>query len=194
MDWFTYPDKPVQAGPLILPALQAGDWLAQFKYDGWRTLIYKDQAGMLQLLSREREPIPSSRKALEALAEDLRPLAPDTLLDSEWVARRAGNAAGVERFVVFDLLRWRGVDYTQREALARWVELCGLVPHHLRVQATRDAYGAFFDESKRDPLTEGIVLKRITSPFLGSCRKCRVNPQWLKVKWRAGDDGKTVAA
>jgi ATP-dependent DNA ligase len=194
MEWFTYPDKPVQAGPLILPGLGGQDWLAQFKYDGWRTLIYKDHAGQLHLLSNKRKPIDASPGARQKLAEDLRHLAPDSLLDSEWVARRAGNAQGVERFVVFDLLRWRGTDYTRRGALDRWVELCGLVPAALRVEATREDFAAFFEESKRHPLTEGIVLKRTTSPFLGSCRACRVNPQWLKVKWRAGDDGKTRAA
>ncbi len=34
-----FPDKPLASSVAVLPSLRDGQWLAEFKYDGWRVWI-----------------------------------------------------------------------------------------------------------------------------------------------------------
>ena len=102
----------------------------------------------------------------------------------------AGHARGEERVWLFDLLRvgpagWR----LGSGALERFDALRATAPAGLIVPHALAGYEAFFESSKLDPCTEGVVLKRVDSRYIGSARACRDNPAWLKVKWRDGAGG-----
>jgi ATP-dependent DNA ligase len=189
-----YPDKPIQSSDEVLPHLAFGDWLAQFKYDGWRTFI-ETGVGYSTFTSRAGRPIPVSSMVAGEMHERLGHLPPGTLLDAEWMERRAGN---VERFWIFDVLRIGQVDWrpwvTQdrfEKLFSAWDESRQMVPEDLIVPHCKSNYSNFYALSKEDPATEGIVLKRIGARYIGSTRECALNPNWLKVKWRDGSGGQT---
>ncbi len=193
---FRYPDKPTASGPGILPTLADGEWLAQMKHDGFRCLV-EWNGHTPTLTSREQKPIPASidlRCDLIAALDGLAPM----LLDAEWMGRRDGQREGL---VLFDVLAVRGRWLGEEPAWDRFLRLVALrgvggaplrvLPPTVRlVDWTHEGYPAFFERSKQ-PGVEGIVLKHRASRFIGSTRRCVDNPQWLKVRWRGGEDGQT---
>ncbi len=186
-----YPDKPVRSTPAVFPSLVRGEWLGQLKYDGWRTLIERTAAGCTYT-SREGKPIPVSAAVRAAPDAALAHLPERTILDGEWMARRAGVVD--ERFWLFDVMRHGRTWVVSLPTEARFEMLGSAVPHGLVVPFTRNDYAGLFDQSKLDPACEGIVLKRADSVHIASVRGCANNPNWMKVKWRDGSDGQRRVA
>lgn len=193
-----FPDKPTPSVASVLPTLPRGQYLAQFKWDGWRcctTVGRPGAADALEFDTRQAKSCPVSDALRADLAAALAAVPPGSILDGEWMARRAGNAEGEERMWFFDVLRLGGEWVNARPAAERFDLLRRYVPPSLIGPWTVHVdYAAFFESSKADPRTEGIVLKHVDSPHTASTRKCVVNPFWLKVKWRDGADGQKLIA
>ena len=188
-----YPDTPVQSSELVLPTLPEGQWIAQMKYDGWRCLVEVRPDRHLLFTTRHDKPCPVSDALRRELIGALGRLPAGTVLDGEWMCRRAGVTH--ERLWLFDVLRLDRDDWQlPRPAADRFALLRELVPADLVVPWATGGYAAFFEQTKGDPATEGVVLKHVASSYLGSTRECRTNPMWLKVKWRAGGDGQRLVA
>ena len=51
-------------------------------------------------------------------------------------------------------------------------------------RTVRGKFLEFFEESKRNPLTERIVLKGVKSRLIPAATGVQDNPEWLKLKWR----------
>jgi len=184
---FRYPDKPRWATAGVLPVLKEGEWLAQFKADGWRAVVTLNPDA-LQLVSRHNLPLPASERLLDSAFRTLRgagiPIG--SVLDGEWMGRRDRQPEGL---YLFDLLQWGD----------SWI---GLESTSFRFQRLREALTAhetadvrlipwatygfteLFAASRETPGMEGIVLKRVTAPFIGSLRRSMDNPHWMKVRWR----------
>ena len=196
---FRYPDKPTPSSAPVLATLRPNDWIAQYKYDGWRCLLYRGEAGWA-FTTRHHKPCPVSAALAAAIAGELAELPVGTLLDGEWMARRAGLAgnAGDEDLKLFDVLclypdNWAtGMGAFDRFNVLR--SIVGPAAQHRIVPFTYAGYADFFEQSKADPLTEGVVLKHKTSIYRASIRECYVNPLWIKCKWRDGSDGQKRVA
>jgi hypothetical protein len=70
-----------------------------------------------------------------------------------------------------------------------------LPPPIYRPATVTSGFLAFFEAQVGDPeksLTEGIVLKHLSSRLIGKPTASADNPLWCKVKWRDGPDGKRV--
>lgn len=190
---FRFPDKPTRSSPLVLPALPDHTWLAQVKYDGWRTLVRWD-GHAVSLTSREQIAIPASPAMLDELCRVLRDQ-PPLLLDGEWMGRRDGCGGGRGEFLwLFDQLEFREQWQGGLSADSRWLQMTarfGLAnsPMASLVPCITHGYQEFYEASKALPGAEGIVLKHRQSKFIGSTRNCADNPMWLKCKWREGSDG-----
>ena len=194
---FRFPDKPTPSRPAVLAALRDGEWLCQFKWDGWRTVVTLDDGGRLSFTSRDNKPIPISSSLSQRVAESfLRSNVPQgTTLDAEWTGRRAGLGEGL---VFFDAIRLGGLDLYQWSAEHRFQALSELglntVDGVSTVETTTSGYAEMFERSKSLPHTEGVVLKRLASRLVWSIRSCQDHPEWLKVKWRDGEDGQLRVA
>ena len=188
-----FPDKPIMAGPAIFSSLVDGQWICQPKWDGWRCMTTVNDDGLM-FATRHMKPCPVSPALSETLAPVLAKLPAGTILDGEWMARRAGNAQGEEHMVFFDLMRLGMNWVVDRPTINRFDILCDLVPPELLVEHSLSGYAAMFERSKRDPRVEGIVLKHVSSKFKGSTRSCYVNPLFLKIKYRDGCDGEKLVA
>ncbi|WP_433756536.1 non-homologous end-joining DNA ligase [Nocardia sp. CA-135398] len=193
-------ELPRYAAMLAVPgALPSDDdrWAYEVKFDGIRALAYV--AGGLRLVSRNGNDITAAWPELAGLA----PAAPPFVLDGEIVVFDAAGRPSFEAlqprihqrgpaairtlaaavpaiYMIFDLLHIGDrplVDLTyeqRRELLDR------ISPHgpHWRVSPQLHGCGAdVLTESRRLGL-EGIVCKRLDSPYLPGRR----NPAWIKVK------------
>lgn len=189
-------DQPLPVSPAYLRTLRDGEYLAQEKANGFRTLI-RMELGVLTFTSRHGKPIPVSGSLVDLLRPRLEALPSPLLIDSEWLGRRAGQPEGL---VLFDLLElgpagWLG----QRGALDRFRWLLRLQdltePPLVRFpRFTLGGYAEFFEQSRQWPGVEGIVLKGIGSPYIGSTRGCAANSQWFKIRHTGGEDGMTRVA
>lgn len=187
MSTFRFPDKPTKATTSVLPHLEDGDWLCQFKPDGWRTLVTVAEDG-ITLTSRHNEPIPAAPEFVTDVARSLREagMPSGTILDGEWMGRRDGQS---ERLYLFDMLQLEGCWIGGEGSCTRFMRLGRQIQHHQTdkvrlVTSTLGDYAGMFADSQAAPGVEGIVLKRISAPYIGSRQRSIDNPNWLKVRWR----------
>lgn len=183
---FRYPDKPASAPASIIQDLKPGEWLAQFKHDGWRCLIERTP-NACTFTSRTNTPIPISPDFARRVSEAFQALPAGCVIDSEWMGRRDGQPEGL---VLFDLLhdgaRWLDkIDIEMRFSLLLNVMVnCDPVPGWQIVSVGYAPFQAFYDFAQKEPGVEGIVLKRRGSGLVLSTRGSAINPGWIKAKWR----------
>jgi hypothetical protein len=196
------PNNPVRITWDLLKELSgkepAGKRKAQDKEDGWRRPGYKI-SGTWTLQSKgtgEQAAIavpPGLMKDLADLFFDFDNIA----IDMEWVGPRNKDALrerygkDYHGFRLFDIMylngRWLGdMPLSERwDMLVTIYELCRAkrpeAARRITLVRTWDGdWDKMFEETRKDPLLEGIVLKRSDSPLVGSSD----NPYWFKVKYR----------
>lgn len=201
------PDKPIRIAQDSLPGFdQEGNYIATYKYDGWRCIIDWDGKNVECYSRRDVESGgPTKHKISESLLAEVQAflednnVAPNTRLDSEWVAKRTD---GPEEIFVF------GIQYLNGEWLGRDIEDLRWTivetfkydqPHVHLAEYAREDYTSFFNniKSKNEGLpegkqkVEGIVLKRVDSKLSGNVKVGKKNQSWFKIKWRDGASGYT---
>ena len=177
---------------------EAGRRKAQDKHDGWRRPAYKI-SGTWTLQSKG-----TGKQAAIAVPPDLmRELADlffdfdNIAIDMEWVGPRNKDALR-ERYGreyhglrIFDIMYLNGQWLGNMPLSERWAnlvtiyELCRAkrpeAAKRILLVRTWDAdWDKMFEETMKDPLLEGIVLKRSDSLLYESSD----NPYWFKVKYR----------
>jgi bifunctional non-homologous end joining protein LigD len=201
-------ERSSEFGELVQPMLATparelppdGDrWAAEFKWDGLRAVAYLSAAGGVRLRSRTDRDITAAYPELAAIAQPAgrRQL----ILDGEIVApgdrgrpdfaalqRRMHarqpsaqlTAAVPVRYLVFDVLQFDGralvwEPYERRRALLEDLPLAGPA---IDVPPTFPGEGRLVQAVSRQHKLEGVVLKRLDSPYLPGHR----SPAWLKIK------------
>jgi ATP-dependent DNA ligase len=193
---------PAFIPPMLAKAgspFDAEDYLFEVKWDGTRTLAFIENK-TYRLLNRRRIDMTDRYPEFAFLAE----LSPGTLLDGEMVVLRDGKPdfAQLESrehsrsplkirmlarslpatLVAFDLLYEsytpllsKPLDF-RRQRLVRLIQQC----HSPRLALSEGVIGhgkSFFEETYRRGL-EGVVAKRLTSPYLPGKR----TDAWIKIK------------
>ncbi len=178
---YLYPCKP---NPLSLdsPFLDELDkdvrWIGEIKKNGWRCLIHRDKEVILW--TRHKTVI---HEPLAALRDSLRAVPEDTILDGELIHFRTQDVKGV--LYLFDILVHKGRQLTHLPLADRrkiLEEVAGGLTGVELAQQVRVGKKALYHRALLDPVNEGIVLKKIDSPYLVSEKRCLQNPFWLKVK------------
>ncbi len=181
-------------------------WAFEIKWDGVRALLSSGSGG-LRIASRRGEDATQRYPELAALADAL--AGRDVALDGEIVAldeagrpsfqnlqRRMGLSRPemIERrarevpvtYIAFDLLALDGASLCdepyerRRELLAE----LGLDGEHWRAPANHPGPGAAFLDAARAQGLEGIVCKRLGSPY----RQGKRSRDWLKIRARRGQE------
>lgn len=194
---------------LATPATDPPDgdgWAFEIKWDGVRALAFSDAAG-LRVCSRRGEDTTHRYPELNAMAGAL--AGREAVLDGEVVAldesgrpsfqtlqRRMGlsRPETIRRraeeipvtYVAFDLLAIDGQSllaepYHRRRDRLTELELQG---DHWRAPANHVGGGAEFLAAARRQGLEGIVCKRLDSPY----RPGKRSPEWLKIRARLGQE------
>jgi DNA ligase-1 len=200
------------ASPLEAAAQTLGDrdrWLAEWKWDGIRSQLIR-RGDVTALWSRGEEAIAGQFPELMADAGKL----PDCVIDGEilaWQENRAMPFAALQKrlgrknpgkkilaespviFLAFDLLEWAGEDWRARpleERRARLKDTLLAIPGGTRfevsplVQAPSWETLAQAREASRELGTEGLMLKRLGSPYgvgrpRGDWWKWKIDPYTL---------------
>jgi hypothetical protein len=187
-----------------IEAEQPGRWIAQRKRNGWRRPGYK--LGCWTFHSKyETGEEAKAQPPLDLVAELESLGIPDgTAFDMEWMGRRDTEyTKGQNWFEIFDLVywnkRWQG-DVPLKDRLANLKDLLYLcrakakmdgkmldaehiTPRIILMPVVEKNFVEFYEQQKLDPLSEGMVMKRLNSTLLGNGRD---NPFWLKIKYREG--------
>lgn len=178
----------------------ANAFLVEWKWDGIRSQLIR-RSGTTYLWSRGEERLDGKYPEIEASAAGL---AHDCVLDGEILAwkedqplpfaelqRRIGRKTiGKKllqevpvRFVAFDLLEFNGVDWrsrSQQERRAKLEEVLGAEPGTFlvseQIHANSWSQLALLRESARERKAEGLMLKRVDSPY----QVGRVRGHWWK--------------
>ena len=177
-------------------------WSYEFKWDGVRVLALFE-GGSPRLFARSGAVVTTAYPEISGLS-----LPPGSLLDGEMVALDAAGrpsfTALAERmhvrepsraarlavslpvtYMIFDLLRYDGMSlldlpYSSRRERLDDLELAG--PHWMVPPTFLD--GAATAAAARENRLEGVVAKRLSTPYLPGTR----SPDWIKVKFdRTGD-------
>jgi bifunctional non-homologous end joining protein LigD len=170
-------------------------WIFEIKWDGYRAIASASKTSV-SLYSRNRLDL---EKKFPSIAESLKKLLPDALLDGEIVAL---NSAGVPDFqmlqdnkksgrgqlvyYVFDILNYRGHDLTGLPLIKRKEILEKILPSSGSIRFSGHVSGegiSFFNAAKKKGL-EGIVAKKSDSVYQAGVR----SPHWLKIKNSATQD------
>ena len=203
----SYSPPPAEIAPMLatLGTLPRDDaaWAFEFKWDGIRAVIHVD-GGRIRIASRNGNDLSTSFPELRALGERLG--SQQAVIDGEIVAFdehgrprfqrlqpriHAGNAAKAKRladeqpvvYVIFDLLYLDGelllgLPYAVRR---RRLESLGLEKAKGAAWTLSPRFegpGADVLEASKEQGLEGIVAKRLDSPYLPGKR----SPTWIKVK------------
>jgi bifunctional non-homologous end joining protein LigD len=176
------------------------DWAYEYKWDGVRAVVYVD-GGRARALSRNDRDVTSSYPELRALGEALGTL--QVVLDGEIVAldnmgrpsfealqprmnttepgrvRRLAGSVPVT-YMIFDIMHLDGhraleVPYFERHKLLEGLDLSG--PHWATAPSQRGG-GQIVAQAARDAGLEGVVAKRLDSPYRPGVR----DASWRKVK------------
>ena len=177
----------------------SGDHVFELKWDGVRAVTYVDDRGV-RMHGRRRRDLRTRYPELDFLAE----LPEGTVVEGELVVLRddgkpdfravlsrenasaSGVAAAARRhsvvYVLFDLLYDRGESLLDRQFHDRRERLQGLVaelkrPRLLAAEGVVGSGLAMFEAAKEQEL-EGIVAKRLDSPYLPGQR----TDAWTKIK------------
>lgn len=199
---FRYPDDPMRVSDDFLKKLEdkskPGDLIVQYKWDDWRLMASKD-SGAWHFFAKRGGKEDRAKKPPDHLVRQLEALEiPDgTCLDMGWVGPRDPYKVlnGKHFFVVWDLMYWNfqwqgGSPYKDRLKFLSVV----LATHKARTKSPTDMIEivqsnplspvAMFEESKKHPEYEGVVVKKAMSKLLGGFSKADDNPGWYKVKYR----------
>jgi ATP-dependent DNA ligase len=200
---FHIPNNPVRVTVDLLKRLSdtepVGKRLAEDKWDGWRRRAYKIK-GVWTLQAKANGGDEAKVDLPDYLMKDLAELfidLDDIAIDMEWVGPRNKDAlreaygAGYNGLRLFDLLYINGQyiggtpERQRYDSLKTIYELCRAKrPHAAKyiemVRCWDHDWYAMFEENRRNPLLEGIVLKMADGKLVNKAD----NPFWFKIKYR----------
>jgi hypothetical protein len=191
--------------PTLIPNCDLGDyerqgcWMEQPKFDGWRRPGYLEKAsGEWTFKAKYQRGEQAAKQPPALLVSELSSLGfPDgTAFDMEWMGPRVVNVLrGRHFFVLLDLLYWNGKWQGDIVCEERYETLKTLAilhksrlkiptPNILVVDSFNSGFVDLFEEQKKNPLTEGVVLKNRFSKLIMNPSRTVDNPQWKKAKYR----------
>ena len=208
-----FADSPIEVKKTFLPSLEGKEYLAQQKLDGWCTFLVRDDEDWLKtnsikatnrgsnhyFISRREfakggpTDIPVDQKIVDKIIDKLH-LPNLTVLICEWMKRRTQDTSIGEKLFVHDMLYING-DWTGNiGAMERWQKVLEISNNDFLPAPSwaKENFTAFFDKQASIPWTEGIVLKKMSSPIKGNYQKTIDSGFLIKCKWRSGSSGRDI--
>ena len=196
VDYF-YPPQPSRIWPQsgLFTALNNNPlWDAEFKYNGWRCLIYKENS-KIYIWNRHKSIINIQPKLFLSHFIDI---PNNTIFDSELINFRTKDLKNV--IIIFDCPFYDGIDLRKLPLKNRreYLESFKMAPRNLkqlkkpkiyRIQQFSTEFKRLYTFTLDSKILEGIVIKKIDSLYqTHPSRGIEIN-DWLKVK-KIGDHAK----
>jgi len=163
-------------------------WVAEVKKNGWRCLPMRTtnlDPNPLTLWTRHHTVVSD---ALPALRSALANILPDnTLLDGELIDKRTKDVKGL--LYLFDVIWYNGKLVTGLPLVERRKILDDIVGDEVgkgNIIIPKWHYTnkkELYEQALKDG-DEGIVIKKLDSPYITGLTSCPQHPQWLKLKAR----------
>ncbi len=209
--------RPMLAGQRQHP-FSDPDWVYEVKYDGYRAIVGRDEAGDRFLHSRRGHDFRHRFPEIHLVSKHLP--ADSFAIDGEIIAADDSGAGSFERLqqratgapqaaaitlvmYAFDLLHLSGFDLRHLPLIERKRLLRELLPPlgPVRYADHIEGAGEKFYEAARERNLEGIIAKRADSIYLSGRRV----DSWLKIKiprlgelvvvgWQSGRDGRALGS
>lgn len=206
------PDQPMQRSQSSLAELDDGTRFADAKEDGFRCEILVNEHGGIQAMSRHNKPLAVCPQLIEKVKAIGLP--PNTQIDSEWMRMREVwvNLGLPEVLYMHDILVFGGKDLRDVPCWDRRQMLLDLLKFQIKPKRLgknvvafvyewenensirvpdmcERGFVDFFEEQKKIPWVEGVVIKNKESESYASLVKAKKVAHWQKVRFRAGDAG-----
>jgi len=206
-----FPDKPKETSVSCLKMLSNGKHAATSKVDGWNTFMCND-GEMIESWSRTWKPLPVSTHLKQAWLELVKDgkIPDQSIINCEWMRMRSGSGDfkydGPECLYLLTPYVMKGLfighqPYSERR---KWLETLGLPVDDISITKSADQkHGlllpaisdhdleSFFEAHKKAYRTEGIVICAKDGTLVANQTTSIKSNVMLKLKFRAGDDGRT---
>jgi ATP-dependent DNA ligase len=157
-------------------------WIGEVKKNGWRCLTYRNAT--LELWTRRKTLI---KDPLPCLRQELMDMLPEgTIIDGELLEKRTKEIKG--RYYIFDVLMFRNVPiysykWSERRLILEelYFKATSMGSLELSLPVNIGKEKLYLDNISSDDV-EGIVLKKMNSPYPISLTSCTDNPFWIKIK------------
>lgn len=171
-----------------------GSWIYEPKIDGWRMQMISYRSNRLECWGRRLERNPNWTAKLQYMLHRIHGRIPkNTLLDCELCSDRgrrfipslfARKPKAKPIVYVFDVLYYKGTDISKRPLKQRKKMLSeiGLAPpfYFVRGNMLTDLKHNYESEVKKGH--EGIVIKKLNSPYLVGKESPMATQNWRKIK------------
>lgn len=175
---FFWPPKPVRVWrdtptfDRLSRRFANGEFSCESKINGWRTLVYMNN-GIVQAMSRHRKAIILNSEVTRRLLT----LPQDTILDGELLGPRGGE----NQFVAFDVVKCEGV-FTMDQPYIERREILESLSVDSVVTLTGELNSLY--KHSLDEGNEGLVLKKVNSPWKAMSGEGQDFDAWVKIKRR----------
>ena len=190
-----FPDKMQECRvEKLLSFEKKGGYVAQQKLDGYRAVVFGD-AGQVGCVSRHKMSMAVSQRILDRFHEIMGGSEP-WMLDCEWVKLRTGTP---EQLYILDTLYVKGT-WVGSQPLDERQSYFSRMQYPADICTPKEVSSNFLEflaaqiepNRVKESLCEGVVIKKVKAPLIGSRTSSLENPSWAKCKWRAGEAGDTV--
>lgn len=194
-----YPDKPMEVTPDYLESL-GDEWFGNVKLNGWRCVVIRDR-GEFRAYTRHHTRLATALRRDDdfdpELLEVMRtlPFPDQSMIDGEWLGRRDVKVIPGESYWMFDILyldgKWLGNEPLRSRFGMLWDIMVAAPepPHPRRIGIVPMILGdmtALWKAQADNPLSEGIVAKRLDSTLIGDLSRSQKNPDWVKCVQEGG--------
>lgn len=185
---YFYPPKPMRIyldSEIMEEINNSPRWVAELKKNGWRCLIWKED-GKVYLFNRYGQRSAIMENASPELMMYFGMTLPDgTVIDGEYLDRRLQRKEYKGIYYAFDIMYYEGKSMMtfpfeyRRSILEKIIQ-----PYEylwIPQQIVHDKY-KYYHEALKSPENEGIVIKKVNSPYGGGLESSKVVSYWLKLK------------
>ena len=169
------------------------NWIYEPKIDGWRMQIIKYPNGKIECWGRRLEKKPNWTDKLKPVIKAAQDLPPGTIIDAELYSSKgrrfipsviAGNRKAKPLVFLFDIIYYQkkfigNLPLKQRKKILAKIKVKPPL-HIVEYKPVLDIKKHLLEMAK--PGHEGIVLKKLTSPYILSLSAPIATEYWRKIK------------
>lgn len=185
---YYYPPKPMRIylnSEIMEEINNSSKWVAELKKNGWRCLVWKED-GKIYLYNRHGQRSTTMENASPELMMYLTMTIPDsTVIDGEFLDRRLQKKEFKGIYYAFDIMYHEGKSMMtfpfeyRRSILEKIIQPYEYLWIPQQIVSNKIGY---YHDALKSPENEGIVIKKLYSPYGGGFDSSKTVSYWMKLK------------